>query len=209
MDEAPALTDRFADAVRLAAELHAGQVRKGTAVPYLAHLLAVAALVVEDGGDEDDAVAALLHDAVEDAGGPATLRRIEDRFGARVAAVVAACSDTDEVPKPPWRQRKAAFVARIDGDVPPGTLRVVAADKLHNARSMLADLRREGPATLARFNAGPAEQRWYHGAVVDVLRRRRPGPLTDELATVVAELDAALAEAEAEAAAAGAAAPSG
>lgn len=191
------VTHRFVDAVGWAAEIHAGQTRKGSAVPYLSHLLAVAARVLEDGGDEDEAVAALLHDAVEDAGGPPVLDAVRSRCGERVAAIVAACTDTDQVPKPPWRARKEAFLARLDGDdLPPGTLRVVAADKLHNARSMLVELRHGGPATLRRFNAGPADQRWYHGAVAAVVARRHPGALADELTATVAELAAELAVAE-------------
>lgn len=193
-----ALTDRFYSAVRWAGELHGDQARKGTAVPYVAHLLAVAARVLEDGGDEDEAIAALLHDAVEDAGGPPVLAEIARRYGPRVAAIVHACTDADTVPKPPWRERKARFVARLrDDDLPPGTLRVVAADKLHNARSLLADLRHDGAATMSRFNAGPADQRWYHRAVAEVVTRRHGGALADELARTVADLDEALAAAEA------------
>lgn len=191
------LTDRFFGAVRWAGELHAGHTRKGTTVPYLSHLLAVAARVLEDGGDEDEAIAALLHDAVEDAGGAPTLDAIGRRYGSRVAAVVEACTDTDRVPKPPWRERKEAFVARLErADLPPGTLRVVAADKLHNARSMLHELRHDGPATLRRFNAGPSDQRSYHGAVAAAVARHHPGPLADELVATVAALDAELAAAE-------------
>lgn len=202
MADAPIpLTGRFFDAVRWAGELHRDQARKGSSVPYLSHLMAVAALVLEDGGDEDEAIAALLHDAVEDAGGAPVLHEIERRFGAQVAAVVAACTDTDRTPKPPWAERKAAFLARLDAnDLPPGTLRVVAADKLHNARSLLAELRADGPAALTRFNAGPADQRWYHGTVADVVSRRHPGRIAAQLADAVADLDDELRRAEAAAA---------
>jgi (p)ppGpp synthase/HD superfamily hydrolase len=192
-----ALTDRFFDAVRWAGELHRHQSRKTTAVPYLAHLLAVCALVLEDDGDEDEAIAALLHDAVEDAGGAPVLAEIERRYGPAVAAVVEACSDTDRTPKPPWRERKAAFLGRLaDGDLPPGTLRVVAADKLHNARSLLAAVRAEGDRALDHFNAGAADQRWYHRTVAEVIARRHPGRLADDLSAVVAELDEALGHAD-------------
>ena len=152
---------RLDDAFVLARELHAGQRRKGTDIPYLGHLMAVAALVIEDGGDEDEAIAALLHDAVEDQGGPPTLVLIRGRFGTRVAAIVAACSDTDETPKPPWRARKEAYLAHLrDPDLPEGTLRVSLADKLHNARAILADLR-AGHDVFARFNAPRQDQAWY------------------------------------------------
>lgn len=153
----------------------------------MSHLLAVAGLVLEDGGGEQDAVAALLHDAVEDAGGQATLARIRERFGERVARVVEACSDADVQPKPPWRGRKEAYLARLehaDDDV----LRISLADKLHNARSILADRRLVGEAVWDRFNAPRSDQLWYYGALADVFARRRPGRAADELAAIVREL---------------------
>jgi hypothetical protein len=130
----PNLGVRFDRAFALARELHADQVRKGTEIPYLAHLMGVASLVLEDGGTEDEAIAALLHDAVEDQGGAPTLRRIQRLFGDCVGKIVQACSDTDIVPKPPWRTRKDAYIAHLRApDLPPGTIRVSLADKLHNA----------------------------------------------------------------------------
>ena len=107
------LSARFEDALAYAAHLHAGQPRKDTAIPYVAHLLAVCSLVLEDGGDEDEAIAALLHDGPEDAGGHETLEEIRRRFGDRVADIVADCSDTFETPKPPWRERKEAYLAHL------------------------------------------------------------------------------------------------
>lgn len=182
------LGPRFTEAVSLAAELHADQRRKGTDTPYLGHLLGVAALVIDDGGDEDEAIAALLHDAVEDQGGPPTLARIRERFGDRVAAIVDACSDTDEVPKPPWRARKEAYVAHLDDpDLPPGTLRVSLADKLHNARSILLDLR-AGHDVFARFSASRDETLWYYGALADAFDRLGAGPMAAELRAVVGML---------------------
>ncbi|MDQ1372798.1 MAG: hypothetical protein QOJ09_136 [Actinomycetota bacterium] len=183
------LGQRFQAALVDAARLHREQVRKQTQVPYVSHLLAVCALVLEDGGDEDEAIAALLHDAVEDQGGAATLEHIANTYGRQVAAIVAGCSDTDETPKPPWRLRKEAFVARLaDPATSPSVLRVVAADKLHNARSVLAERQVLGDLIWDRFNAGRDEQLWYYRAVVEVLRTRFPGRLTDELADVVQRL---------------------
>jgi (p)ppGpp synthase/HD superfamily hydrolase len=150
--------------------------------------MAVAALVIEDGGDEDEAIAALLHDAVEDQGGASTLALVRGRFGARVAAIVAACSDTDEVPKPPWRARKEAHVAHLrDPRLPDGALRVSLADKLHNARAILADLR-AGHDVFARFNAPRQDQAWYYDALARTFARRAPGPMADELRRVVDEV---------------------
>lgn len=170
----------------MARRLHADQRRKGTDIPYLAHLLGVTALVLEDGGDEDEAVAALLHDAVEDQGGAATLARIRERFGDRVAAIVEACSDTDEVPKPPWRARKEAHLAHLrHPDLPDGALRVSLADKLHNARAILADVRAGGDAVFARFNAPRDEQAWYYGTLATTFAERTSSPMAAELRRVV------------------------
>jgi (p)ppGpp synthase/HD superfamily hydrolase len=181
-------SDRFDDALVYAAAVHRDQMRKGGGFPYIAHLLAVTALVIEDGGDEDQAIAALLHDAAEDAGGRDRLADIRGRFGDRVAGIVEACTDTFETPKPAWRKRKEGFLAALD-DVPEDALPVIAADKTHNARSMLTDLRVAGDALWDRFTAGKEGQLWYYRSVAAVLRRRYPGPLTDELAAVVGALE--------------------
>lgn len=137
------LSERFTDAMRFAAERHADHVRKGSDIPYVAHLLGVASIALEYGAGEDEAIGALLHDAVED--GKATLSEIRDRFGAAVAAIVAGCSDTDVKPKPDWRPRKEAYVAHIPMASPSVQL-VSAADKLHNARDILRDYRDVGEA---------------------------------------------------------------
>jgi (p)ppGpp synthase/HD superfamily hydrolase len=182
---APAPGARLDEAFALARRLHAGQRRKGTDIPYLGHLMAVAAYVIEDGGDEDEVIAALLHDAVEDQGGAPTLALIRERFGPRVAAIVAACSDTDETPKPPWRDRKAAYLAHLrDPALPDGALRVSLADKLHNARAILADLR-AGHDVFARFNAPREAQAWYYDALATTFTELAPGPMADELRRVV------------------------
>jgi (p)ppGpp synthase/HD superfamily hydrolase len=183
------LGDRFDDALTYAARLHRAQTRKQSGIPYVSHLLSVAALVLEDGGDEDETIAALLHDAVEDQGGAARLAEIRDRYGERVAAIVAGCSDTDQQPKPPWRQRKEAYLRHLaDPATPESVLRVSAADKLHNARSVLSDRHEVGEVVWDRFNAGRDEQLWYYRSLVEILRNRFPGRMTDELADVVQRL---------------------
>lgn len=174
------LTPRLADAVNFAIAAHDGQRRKGTDIPYVSHLLAVASLVLEAGGDEDMAIAGLLHDTIEDTGTTAT--GIESRFGGRVAAIVEACTDTDEVPKPPWRPRKERYLTRLRSpDTPMDVLVVARADKLHNARTMLLGHRQLGDAFWSRFNAGVDEQLWYLSSLVDIFTERLPGAMTDEL----------------------------
>ncbi len=186
---APLSPARLADAVRLAAELHAGQRRKGSDAPYLAHLLAVCALVLEHGGDEAQAVAALLHDAIEDAGGDPVRAVIRARFGEDVLAIVEGCTDTDETPKPPWRARKERFLERL-ASAPPRVRLVVAADKLHNAAATRQDLAREGPAVWERFRGGREGTLWYYGAAVAVLRRGWSHPIVEVLAREAAALAA-------------------
>jgi (p)ppGpp synthase/HD superfamily hydrolase len=188
MNQATRLTDRFTEAVAFAAELHATQLRKGTPVPYLAHLLAVCSLVLEDGGDEDQAIAALLHDAVEDQGGPPTLAEIRRRFGDRVAMIVEGCTDADTIPKPPWQTRKEQYIARLTHE-PAEVLRVSVADKLHNARSMVADLRRDGNTMWSKFNSTRDQNLWYYRSLVAAYRQAHfPSPLVDALDRTVAEI---------------------
>jgi GTP pyrophosphokinase len=182
------LSPRFAEGLAYAAALHAGQRRKVGGEPYLAHLLAVAALVLEGGGDEDEAIAGLLHDAVEDQGGTATLEAIRRRFGDRVAEIVWGCSDATETPKPPWRQRKEKHVARLTAATPSVRL-VVTADKLHNARSLLRDHRRLGPSLWTEFHGGRDGTLWYYRAAVEALKSAGTAPLVEELDRAVAELE--------------------
>jgi (p)ppGpp synthase/HD superfamily hydrolase len=181
------LGDRFVDAVGEAVRLHARQARRGNGAPYVSHLLAVAGLVLEHGGDEDQAIAALLHDGPEDQGGEATLAAIRTRFGDRVAGIVAACSDTFDTPKPPWRERKEAYLARLD-DSGPAVWAVTLADKVHNARTIVADLRELGPASLDRFNGGRDGTLWYYATIAERLGALAPGPLADELVRLAAEM---------------------
>jgi GTP pyrophosphokinase len=183
------LSERFADALVYATGLHAGQVRKGSGVPYIAHLLAVTALVLAYGGDDAPAGAVRLHDAVEDQGGAATRAAIAARFGEPVAVIVDGCSDTDVVPKPPWRARKEAYIAHVAG-APPAVLLVSASDKLHNARSILADYRQVGEALWDRFTGSRAGTLWYYRALVTAYRQTAAPPaLVDELDRTVTELE--------------------
>lgn len=184
----PVLTERFAKAFDYAFHLHRHQVRKGTPVPYIAHLMAVASLVIENGGDEDEAIAALLHDAVEDQGGQATLAEIRRQFGDRVAEIVWSNSDTDEIPKPPWRERKENYLKHLRS-APPSVLLVSAADKLHNARAILSDYRRFGEAVWARFRGSREGTLWYYRSLVEIFGQTGPQGLADELARVVQELE--------------------
>ena len=186
----PLLGRRFQQALVYAAGLHARQVKKGSGVPYVAHLLGVAALVLEAGGDEDLAIAALLHDAIEDQGHQVDLARIRKRFGARVAHVVEGCTDADTVPKPPWRPRKERYIEHIRQQADADTLLVSAADKLYNARAILTDFRELGDAVFARFKGGKQGTLWYYRELVQAFRERgKPRRLTDELERVVNELE--------------------
>jgi (p)ppGpp synthase/HD superfamily hydrolase len=184
------LGKRFESAVAMACELHRNQVRKGSdGIPYVGHLLGVASIVIEDGGDEDEAIAALLHDAPEDQGGARTLERIRAQFGERVAAIVEACTDTLESPKPPWRERKERYLEHLE-EVPDDVLRVSLADKVHNAWAILSDYREVGEELWVRFKGGREESLWYYRELADVFYRRYPGPLADELRRTVDEIDA-------------------
>jgi len=184
-----ALTQRFIEALAYATEVHAVQSRKGTSVPYVSHVLGVCSLVLEDGGGEDEAIAALLHDAVEDGGGQPRLEDIRRRFGDRVAEIVWACSDTDETPKPPWKERKLRYIAHVRA-AGPDARRVSCADKLHNARSILRDYRALGERLWDRFSASAEDNLWYYRELVEAFRQPDRSPLVAELERVVAELKA-------------------
>jgi len=186
----PALTGRFLAAVALAAEVHGRARRTGTEIPYLAHLLVVTGLVIEDGGDEDEAIAAMLHDAVEDGGGRPMLNRIARSFGPRVAAIVEGCSDTvDDDPAEPWLERKRRYLAHLPKVTEDAILRVALADKVHNAGSIVRDYREEGHRLWERFTQKTArDQLWYYGGLLAFFERRRRGPLTGDLWRDVGEL---------------------
>lgn len=184
----PKLGPRFEEAFRFAAEKHAKQTRKRTGVPYLSHLMSVAALVLEAGGDEDQAIAALLHDVVEDCGGKPMLDEVAQRFGTRVARIVDGCTDAYTIPKPSWKQRKLDYLAilrKADDDI----RLVSAADKLHNVRTILADHRAEGDTVWERFSGRREGTLWYYRAVLDTLLHGRPNRLIGELERAVVELE--------------------
>jgi GTP pyrophosphokinase len=165
----PMLTKRFDRALAYASELHRNQLRKGVAIPYLAHLMGVASLVLEYGGDEDQAIAALLHDSIEDQG--VTDDEIADRFGSRVASIVRDCTDSDAEPRPPWLERKRHYLEHLR-DCEPAALIVSLADKVNNARAIASDYRRDGEATFARFSGGAAGTRWYHRRLLETFSGR-------------------------------------
>ena len=180
---------KFEEALLYASRLHRDQTRKGTDTPYVTHLLAVAAIVGENGGTEDEVVAALLHDSPEDRGGKERLQEIRERFGDRVAEIVDGCTDTYEDPKPEWRPRKEAYVAHVA--TAPASVRLVsAADKLHNARSILADLRFLGDDLWDRFTGGKEGTLWYYRALVEAYARAGVNPVIEELDRVMRELEA-------------------
>jgi len=188
----PRLGPRLQRAFRYAAEKHAGQTRKQTAVPYLSHLMAVASLVLEAGGDEDMAIAALLHDVVEDCGGRPRLREIRRQFGPRVARIVEGCTDTFVDPKPEWLQRKQDYLREVK-HADAETRLVSASDKLHNVRTILADYRRDGDAIWKRFTGKKEGTLWYYRALTNEYQRRNPNRITRELEIAVAELESAVA----------------
>ncbi len=182
------LSPRFSEALVYACQLHGQQVRKGSGIPYVSHLLGVAALALEHGASEDEAIAALLHDAVEDQGGPPVRDDIEHRFGARVAAIVSACTDADTTPKPPWRGRKEQYLAHLT-TADQGVRLVSAADKLHNVRSLLVDYRVHGDQLWERFSGGKDGTLWYYRAVVKILAAGPSSALVDELDRAVSDLE--------------------
>lgn len=187
------LGPRFASALGYAATLHATQLRKGTETPYISHLLAVAALAIEYGANEDEAIAALLHDSIEDQGGGEVRRRITALFGQAVADIVEGCTDTDVMPKPPWRERKERYIAHVYQTSP--SVRLVSmSDKLHNARSLIMDLRGKRADLWSRFSAGRDETCWYYRQLINAFRdalkkdppsRLRMHELLEELAHTV------------------------
>jgi (p)ppGpp synthase/HD superfamily hydrolase len=183
------LSPDFVEALTQAAHLHRKQYRKGTSIPYISHLMAVASIVLEHGGTEVEVIAALLHDAVEDQGGEPILEWIRRRFGSAVADIVDGCTDTYIEPKPEWRKRKEDYLAHLRHPNTSASIRLVsAADKLHNARTILSDYRRIGEALWTRFNGGRDGTLWYYRSVVDALRVNGETRLIRELDEVVTQL---------------------
>lgn len=182
------LSVRFTEAFTFATQLHIRQTRKGSGVPYIAHLLGVASIALEYGASEDEAIAALLHDAIEDQGGATTREEIRRRFGETVTAIVDGCTDSDKTPKPPWRQRKEAFLARIP--TASASVRLVSAsDKLYNAWSILKDYRFLGEAVWERFKGGKDGTLWYYRSLVEAFHSVEVTPLIEELERLVDELE--------------------
>ncbi|WP_193196505.1 HD domain-containing protein [Nostoc sp. MG11] len=182
------LSERFTAALVYATQLHANQVRKGSGVPYIAHLLGVASITLEYGANEDEAIAALLHDAVEDQGGAATREEIRRRFDDKVTEIVDGCTDADAIPKPPWRKRKEAYIAHIP-NASPSVLLVSLADKLYNAQSILKDYRVLGESLWERFKGGREGTLWYYRALVDAFKKTGNAAIVAELERVVSEVE--------------------
>jgi len=178
---------RLSKALAFAAHIHRDQSRKGTNIPYISHLLGVCSLVLEAGGSPDEAVAALLHDAIEDQG--LSRADLRERFGHVVEEIVRGCSDTDQQPKPPWRERKQAYLDELPRQSR-SVLLVSLADKVHNARSLLFDGRAVGAELWSRFNAGRDSQIWYYESLAELYRELIPGALADELTRLVEDLKA-------------------
>ena len=175
------LSGKFDNALQLASHFHREQSRKGTQIPYISHVLAVAALVLDYGGTETQAIAALLHDAVEDCGGKPVLAKIEAQFGREVAAIVESCTDSfEEGPKKDFMERKEAYLAQLR-KCDSASLLVVAADKLHNLTAIQRDLLLEGTALWLRFNAAPDLQRWYYDSAIKILKERLDNPIVYSL----------------------------
>jgi (p)ppGpp synthase/HD superfamily hydrolase len=181
------LSERFDAALVYASSAHRNQVRKGSDIPYVSHLLGVASLAIEIGADEDQAIAALLHDAVEDQGGQPRLDDIRARFGSRVASIVSDCTDSWEEPKPDWRPRKEAYLASLSSKHPDSLL-VSLADKMHNASAINADLAVHGPAVWDRFTGGRNGSLWYYSELALAFERRLPGAPSKRLKALVAEM---------------------
>ncbi|MGI0485877.1 HD domain-containing protein [Pantanalinema rosaneae CENA516] len=181
------LTERFVTALVYAAHLHANQKRKDGRVPYIAHLLSVAALVLEDGGTEDEAIAGLLHDAIEDQGGDSTRQAIRQQFGEGVTAIVDGCTEPNRLSS--WEVRKMGYLEQIRS-APASVRRVSLADKLHNARSLLASLQQEGDVVWDRFNGGKAQMLWFYTALRDLYHSTGQDYLSQEFARVMADIEA-------------------
>ena len=183
----PLLTERFEQAFHYAMKLHSDQTRKGTEVPYIAHLLGVTSLVLEDGGDEDQAIAALLHDAVEDQGGLIILEEIHLNFGENVAQIVEGCSDSFTSVKPPWRLRKESYLEHLM-NASKDIRRVSLADKLYNARAIWSTYRQIGEETWTRFKGGKEGTLWYFTALCEIFQQTGDDIMTEELVSVVANI---------------------
>ena len=184
----PRLSAKFEKALQYASRIHNGELRKKTKVPDIGHILGVASIALEYGADETEAIAALLHDAVEDCGGAKRLRDIERKFGRVVAKIVDGCTDTDADPKPPWLERKKEYVSHVR-HAPISTQLVSASDKLHNVRALLRNYREEGDKLWDRYSCGKKGALWYYRALVTAFNGKRVEPLKQEIDRVLGELE--------------------
>ena len=183
------LSNQFEEALIYATRAHGNQTRKKTGIPFIAHILGVTAIALEYGANETEAIGALLHDTVEDCGGAERLRDIREKFGDEVARIVDGCTDTYEAPKPPWLERKRAYVEHLkDSD---SSIRLVSAsDKLHNTRAILAELRRSGLEVFDRFAGKKEGTLWYYSTLVTAFCKYGDhSDLIDELDRVVTEIE--------------------
>lgn len=184
----PILTEKFELALVYATRLHAHQVRKVDGTPYIAHLLSVAALVIEAGGNEAEAIAALLHDSLEDQGGEQTQAEIRQQFGEEVLDIIKGCTESEEIPKPPWMERKQRYLHQLQTASP--SVRLVSlADKLHNARSLLASLHKYGEEAWTYFKAGKASKIWFYQALLSIYRTTNQPWMVEELERVLLEIE--------------------
>ena len=184
----PLLGDRFTEALVYATQLHSQQIRKGSGVPYISHLLSVTALVLEDGGDEDQAIAALLHDAIEDQGGDKTRQEIKAKFGDRVVNIVNGCTDSEVIPKPPWKERKQQYIDKMR-HASFEVRRVSMADKLHNLRSILADYHRGDLDIWSKFKGGREGILWYYSSLIEISRQAGSNYLAKECDRTIKQLE--------------------
>jgi (p)ppGpp synthase/HD superfamily hydrolase len=182
------LSRQFEKALVYATRIHGGQLRKKTKIPYIGHILGVTAIALEYGANNTEAIGALLHDAVEDCGGEKRLRDIERKFGKPVARIVAGCTDTMQIPKPPWRERKEQYITHLKS-ASQSTRLVSTSDKLHNTRAILRNLREEGDKLWSRFSGGKEGTLWYYRALVTAFRQHGDSDLIDELDRVVTEIE--------------------
>ena len=182
------LSYRFDQALQYSVIIHAYQKRKGTEIPYLAHLLGVVSIALEHGATEDEAIGALLHDAGEDAGGDGRIEDIQHRFGSSVADIVRGCTDAVTIPKPPWRDRKERYIAHVRV-ASPSVVLVSASDKLHNARAILRDCRRLGDGIWSRFNGGKDGTLWYYRSLVTAFSETGTNELIEELDRIVSQIE--------------------
>jgi (p)ppGpp synthase/HD superfamily hydrolase len=190
------LSAKFEEALIYATRAHGDQMRKKTGIPYVAHILGVAAIALEYGANETEAIGALLHDTVEDCGGAERLRDIREKFGDDVAGIVDGCTDTYETPKPPWLERKRTYIEHLN-ETGSSTRLVSASDKLHNTRAILAELRRHGPQVFERFSGKKDGTLWYYRTLVTAFGRHGDhADLVGELDRVVTEIENLVRDAE-------------